>query len=246
MLAKKKQGCSKAHYYKNKDNLARWLHEVVQHGDLDGVIWLVERGADVNAKNEAGTPLQEAAKDGHLGVAQWLVKNGANIHSKDQFGTPLHGAAGSGHLEFAEWLVELGASVDARDDLGRTPLHKAAEGAHYALVEWLVEQLKTDVNMRDDRGYTALHCAVDIKSLKIVQLLILNKANVRTKNLRNETPLDMAISAFAPDMRDIMAVLVSATQNIITKTSRPKKIARSKEVKTPVVVKVIKKKSRRR
>ncbi|MHC4206587.1 MAG: ankyrin repeat domain-containing protein, partial [Planctomycetota bacterium] len=52
-------------------------------GDVEKVRLLIEKGADVNARDNRGrTPLQLAAARGHIGVAELLVKKGADIDAK--------------------------------------------------------------------------------------------------------------------------------------------------------------------
>ena len=46
---------------------------------------LVEKGADVTAKDEDGfTPLHHASGQGHLPVVEFLVKKGADLAAKDK------------------------------------------------------------------------------------------------------------------------------------------------------------------
>jgi ankyrin repeat protein len=56
------------------------------------VEYLVDHGADVNAKNENGeTPLHYAASNGHLPIVQYLVQHGANMNIGTWKGeTPLY------------------------------------------------------------------------------------------------------------------------------------------------------------
>lgn len=90
------------------------------------VIWLVERGLDVDAPDSYGaTPLWERADMGHAEQLPLLVSLGADIERpRANSGTPLHGAAGSQQPSTVRSLIDLGAAIDAPldDDPEKTPL----------------------------------------------------------------------------------------------------------------------------
>jgi len=73
---------------------------------LDIVKFLVERGADVNAKSDVGqTALIEASEWGRLDVVKLLVERGANIMAKDDDGwTALSIASRIGCLDIVKLL----------------------------------------------------------------------------------------------------------------------------------------------
>ena len=58
------------------------------------VRFLVENGADVNARDEDDqTALHEAAHKGHIDVVRFLVENGADVNARNKYDqTPLHRA----------------------------------------------------------------------------------------------------------------------------------------------------------
>ena len=60
------------------------IHDTAFDGDLAGVQAELDKGADVNAKNESGvTPLLWAAWKGHKEVAELLIANGADVNTKE-------------------------------------------------------------------------------------------------------------------------------------------------------------------
>jgi ankyrin repeat protein len=62
------------------------LHAAVEQGLFFVVRWLLDRGADVNARTPAGskgTALHAAAWSGHIRVARLLVERGADVHAID-------------------------------------------------------------------------------------------------------------------------------------------------------------------
>lgn len=79
------------------------LHSAVASRNLQITQALLERGADVNAKQEAGyTPLHEAAHNGDLPVLDLLLHYGADPLARNDAGqTPLDIARDKGHHEIA-------------------------------------------------------------------------------------------------------------------------------------------------
>lgn len=69
-------------------------------------ILLLEKGADINARNDLGnTPLHEAAWHGHLNVTELLVQKGADLTAKAVDGkTPVELAVKGSHSEVCEFL----------------------------------------------------------------------------------------------------------------------------------------------
>ena len=125
---------------------------------------LLERGADVNVKDEySGSSLLHlaAGHDGHE-VVPLLIAHGVDVDVRDFHGwTPLHDAAESDAREAALALIEQGADLDARDGDDKTPLHRAAaawEGAPRTAA--LLADHGASVDAKDPAGWTPLHHAL--------------------------------------------------------------------------------------
>jgi len=80
----------------------------VEKGDSGVVAFLVEHGADVNAKDNNGiTPLMYAVEKGDSEVVAFLVEHGAKVNAKDNYGdTPISYARSLDHHKIAEYLAE--------------------------------------------------------------------------------------------------------------------------------------------
>jgi hypothetical protein len=88
---------------------------------------LLDRGADVEARNaNGGSLLHSASSGGVTDLVELALRLGADIDAVNRYGlTPLHLAAMEGRSETVEFLLERGAAVGARDPAGRTPLFLA-------------------------------------------------------------------------------------------------------------------------
>jgi ankyrin repeat protein/beta-lactamase regulating signal transducer with metallopeptidase domain len=179
---------------------AKSLHEAVIAGNVEQVKSLIDKGADINTKNEVGrTPLHEAAYYSQREVAKVLIAKGANVNATDSSGkTPLYeGVRGTRYV--CELLIANGARVNARDNSGNTPLHYAA-GRWYVgkdLLELLVVN-GADVNARNDRGEAPLHLATPWRNT-LTQLrdlaatfLLANGSEVNARDNSGRTPLHFA------------------------------------------------------
>jgi ankyrin repeat protein len=120
------------------------LMEAAFRGDTATVRALLDEGADVNVKNEAGaTPLMRAVS--HVDTAALLLDRGANVNAKSDDGrTPLVIAAGlPGGAAIVTLLLDRGAdpSATAPGLLGpTTPLTEAAYAGDETVVRLLIER----------------------------------------------------------------------------------------------------------
>jgi ankyrin repeat protein len=137
-------------------------------GDLDAATWLVEHGADVNARSEAGcTALNGAAVVGNAAIVKLLLERGVDPNvryqepdSNGDFQTPLMNAAWHGHVECLKLLLERGANVNIQGGpFGRSPLLCAATTGNEETVRLLLAY-GANVHALDWKGETALDWAL--------------------------------------------------------------------------------------
>jgi len=112
------------------------LMYAVLYGTLDDMRGLVDKGADVNARNDAGiTPLILAATD--TAKLTWLLGKGADPNRRSEDGrTALHVAAQSGATDAVKLLLAAHASANFSN--GDSPLALAAAVGDPELIEALL------------------------------------------------------------------------------------------------------------
>jgi ankyrin repeat protein len=140
--------------------------------ELEMAALLMERGADVNLKNNAGeTALFEAAENS-LEMVERLVDRGADIHMKDDDGsTALMKAARRNQLDVMKFMVSKGASLQALQGQGFSLLWFAAGNGATEVVAYLLAQ-DIDPNMATAHGKTALMNAVSLEDLRLFSLYL--------------------------------------------------------------------------
>jgi hypothetical protein len=93
------------------DHLSRQLLSRAEKGDVNSIKTLLERGADVHARDDLGeTALMKAARLGNYPVVKLLIEFGADVHAMDaKGGTALGYASRFGQEEVADLLKTHGA-----------------------------------------------------------------------------------------------------------------------------------------
>ena len=134
------------------------------------VEWLKSRGAEVNARDNAGrTPIFVAVEAGNWTTVWHLIAQGADVNARDDAGqTPIFTAVAQGTTSYntaasIQLLFDHGAEVDTRDHAGRTPMFAAAGGTTPRLIMEYLLKFGADINARDHAGLTPLSVVQDEK-----------------------------------------------------------------------------------
>ncbi|KAJ7111250.1 ankyrin repeat-containing domain protein [Mycena epipterygia] len=146
---------------------------------IEGVQFLLEEGADVNASEEEhGSALQAASSQGHMEIVQFLVEKGADVNAAGEFSTSaLQAASKGGNMEVVQFLIEKGADVNAAGGSYGSALQAASKGGNMELVQFLVEK-GADINAASGSSSSALQAASERGNMELVQFLVEKGADV--------------------------------------------------------------------
>ncbi|CAI7630602.1 unnamed protein product [Penicillium crustosum] len=167
-------------------------------GNVEGIVMLLDNGADPNGSNKAphARPLIASVYGGHITATASLLKYGANVNMVDQHGmTALWWAMASDHIDIVELLLSSGAGTESVGSDGSTALIWASTDKSLAILELLIKH-GANINAQDTDGETALMRAASREhSVPVLRLLLENGADARMKDDRGRTALDMAKEA---------------------------------------------------
>ncbi|CAH2100652.1 unnamed protein product [Euphydryas editha] len=192
------------------------LHFAAGYNRLPLAQLLLQRGADVHAKDKGGlVPLHNACSYGHYEVTELLVSAGAGVNAADLWRfTPLHEAAAKGKADIVRLLLKHGADPTRRNRDGLTPLQlvragdsdtadalrgdaallDAAKRGDLARAKKLITP--QNVNCRDSHGRnsTPLHLAAGYNNLEVAEALLEAGAAVSARDKGGLVPLHNAAS----------------------------------------------------
>ena len=134
-----------------------------KYGNMDAVVFLVERGADVTAQDNSAVCW--AAANGHLHVVKYLAEKGADVTAMDN--SAVRWAAAHGHLHVVEYLVERGADVTAMDN---SAVREASSINHVDVVYFLVGRgAPIELVTERNRRYIEIRRRNEVKAANIIR-----------------------------------------------------------------------------
>ena len=106
------------------EDLNEELRDASMTDDIDRVMSLIARGADIHSRDDDGwTALHCACCHDRTAVASLLLERGADIHSRDNYGyTALHFECTNSQKDAAILLIESKADIYIKNNDGKTPL----------------------------------------------------------------------------------------------------------------------------
>jgi ankyrin repeat protein len=173
-----------------------------QQGNLEGVNFCLEHGADPNIAFVKSTPLMIAVQNSHADICSALLTRGANPDCLGPNGeTTLMNAS---HLEVAQLLIaSKKVNVNVVDSDGSNALRYAIDKGSLAIVELLVKHQIT-VDHLDIDNNTPLHYAVMSKQYDIAEYLASKSKLIDHKNNDGRTALAVAVINESPRLTEIL------------------------------------------
>jgi ankyrin repeat protein len=188
-----------------KNGVVGTLHDAITSGDETTVKLLVEKGANIEMKDDwKETALDKAASYGNEAIMQILLENGADMEARNFSGrTPIHSAAAFSKNSSAGlmMLLEHGSHIKAKDEKGQTPLHLAAYFGNEAAVRLLLGMEDIDIEAKDDAGLTPLMQAAADGHEATVQLLLQQNANPESEDCKGRTAILCAADGWVHSSR---------------------------------------------
>lgn len=179
----------------DKENVTL-LHWAAINNRLDLVKFYISKGAVVDqlGGDLNSTPLHWAIRQGHLSMVILLLKCGADPALIDGEGySGIHLAVVFQHMPVIAYLISKGQSIDTTDFSGQTPLMLSAQKVIGPEPTGFLLKFNPSLSAVDKiQKNTALHWAVTAGNVNAVELLLDAGSNLDIKNVKGETPLDLA------------------------------------------------------
>ena len=175
------------------------IHWAAIGGKPGTIPFLVSRGVNVNARDGQGaTSLHYAAQENHPKCIVELILAGADVSLEDHHGrTPLVWAVLQGSAAALASLLAAKANVNTPDRQGFSPLHYAADTGNAGMCLALLG-VGANIDAVSKDGQTPLVRSIRHRQVKVVDLLLSNKASVTIVDESGKSALHWACSCGLP------------------------------------------------
>ncbi|UTC74617.1 ankyrin repeat domain-containing protein [Treponema sp. OMZ 792] len=178
------------------------LHLAAEWQILPMIPYLIDKGADINARNANNeTPLFNAVRTDSPEAVKALLGSGskkADLDARDFLGnTILHAAVRWSAYKSADFILskdteEYVRLINAKNLAGKTVLHEAAKQGEIKFINIFLKA-KVDINTADETGRSPLSEAVLANQIEAIGLLLKNGASPVQQDMYGRTALHEAV-----------------------------------------------------
>lgn len=169
--------------------------KIINIGNIEQIKQFLDKGADVNIKNEYGkTALIHALEQKNEKCVIFLLKH-PKIHvTQEILIEKLFQASINGNVEFVEILLQKGVDVNTQDNVwDRTALMLALEKGNVGVAKLLAAHPGTDINIKDKNDETALMYALENNFTEIASSLLKRPVDVNAQDFIGRNALMLAL-----------------------------------------------------
>ena len=201
------------------------LLTAVEKPFFNSVVYLVNKGANIELKNDKGcSALHQCCYHKNPKILEYLISKGANVNSRDIHNqTPLIASVLSKSIENIKLLLQNGAEINAFDANNMTALSIAAnEGCSHEIIEYLLSY-NPNLEIKSNSGGTAFLCSLfaiiyhpDL-TFDIPKLLIQHGANIKCQDFNGYNCLHLCARIGNQNEFDFIDELISKGCDIESK-----------------------------
>eukprot|EP01060_Flectonema_neradi_P031817 TRINITY_DN4929_c0_g2_i1.p1 TRINITY_DN4929_c0_g2~~TRINITY_DN4929_c0_g2_i1.p1 ORF type:complete len:386 (+),score=75.06 TRINITY_DN4929_c0_g2_i1:46-1203(+) len=204
------------------------IGEAALQGNREMISYLLEHGADINAKNENGQTalMMLAIHDRYLTVIKDLIEKGADIHQTSRnHQTLLMVSSYYGSEQVCQLLLDLQMDTNETDSCGNTALTFALEKNHIHIAELLSRHPATDLSIKNTSGMNILHEATQSRAIDFLTVLLVYAGDINDKKYLSQYGESLLTAAIHTGSVEIVELYLSCGADVTAEPVSPSQLA---------------------